>query len=171
VSSDPTVAGSSVQFLSVNATVPVVIVKDPRTRKQKKSGWYRFAVCFDTSEKACEVLRFTLNMMRAEDHIAIICVKELRIDMNQVEKQVTKICHEFGRNNFETVLLETEGQERVYQAIKRYLIEESRVDNYVDFVAVGNVGINFSSDRTEKYLGSTASAVLKAKRMNVIFLP
>ena len=42
---------------------------------------------------------------------------------------------------------------------------------YIDFVAVGNQGMNFSSKNDEKYLGSVANAVLRAKRMNCIFVP
>lgn len=85
--------------------------------------------------------------------------------------QADKICAEFGRTSHEFVLLETKDNQRVYDCIKHYLIEESNKDNYIDFVAVGNVGMNFSSSKPEKYIGSVASAVLKAKRMNVIFLP
>lgn len=112
-----------------------------------------------------------MNLMRPEDHIAVICVKEANIDFDTIEHQVSKICAEFDRTTHETVLLTPESNEKVYDVIKHYLIEESNKDNYVDFVAVGNVGMNFSSSRPEKYLGSTANAVLRAKRMNVIFLP
>jgi hypothetical protein len=46
---DPTIAGSAIQYLTVNATVPVLVMKDPRPRILKPSGLYRYGVCYDGS--------------------------------------------------------------------------------------------------------------------------
>jgi len=52
------------------------------------------------------------------------------------------------------------------------LIEQDKENgNYIDFVAVGNKGADFSSKNTVDYLGRVANSVLKAKRMNCIFVP
>lgn len=115
-------------------------------------------------------MKYTLNLLRKEDKVAIITCKEPRIDMTVVNDEVGQICAEFDREH-ETVLLEPEPQQSIYKCIQKYLIEESNKDNYVDFVAIGNAGMNFSSNRPADYLGSVASMILKAKRMNVIFCP
>lgn len=120
--SDPTVAGTAVSYLSMNASVPVIIIKDPITRSMKKSGWFRFGVCFDSSEKSLRVLRYTLGIMRPEDHIAIITCKELRIDMAAVEKTITEVCAEFNRTEHELVILTAETGATIYKTIQHYLI-------------------------------------------------
>lgn len=52
---DPTVMGTAVQYMSVWATVPIMIIKDPHTRDQRPNG-YRFAVCVDGSEQSLKAL-------------------------------------------------------------------------------------------------------------------
>jgi len=42
--------------------------------------------------------------------------------------------------------------------------------SYVNFVAVGNVAMNFAARNTEKYLGSVANAVLRMRKLNTIFV-
>ena len=46
---DVTLAGSNIQFLAINSTLPLCVVKDPRTRKVKPDGCYRYAICYDGS--------------------------------------------------------------------------------------------------------------------------
>jgi len=73
---DPTICGTTVDHLSKNASVPIVIIKDPRPRQIKTESKYRFAVCFDGSMKAATALRTVLGMMRADDNLVIITVRQ-----------------------------------------------------------------------------------------------
>jgi len=57
---DPTVAGTAVNFLAKNCPNPLIIIKDPILREDKKDCKYRFGVCFDGSPKAIKVLRTVL---------------------------------------------------------------------------------------------------------------
>jgi hypothetical protein len=54
--SDPTVLGSAVQYLSVNAVCPVLMVKKLINRADKAGGKYRWAVLSDGSEKSLKSL-------------------------------------------------------------------------------------------------------------------
>ena len=42
-------------------------------------------------------------------------------------------------------------------------------ETYVDFVALGNVGADFSILSERKFLGSVAKGVIKKSNLNVIF--
>lgn len=113
-----------------------------------------------------------MQFMRPEDHLAIIACKEEKLNVSAIQSSVDELCLPVGRSNHETVILErTDASQSIYKRIQQYLIDESNKDNYVDFVAVGNAGMNFSSNESKNYLGSVASMVLRAKRMNVIFCP
>jgi hypothetical protein len=60
--------------------------------------------------------------------------------------------------------------EPVDKVIVEYLLSCSRDDNFVDFVAVGNTGADFSSHTDKKYLGSVANGVIRASHLNVLFI-
>lgn len=79
---DPTIAGTTVKFLAENSDFPIIIVKDPRVRQIKKEGKYRFGVCFDTSDRSKNCLRQVLSMMRPDDHLVVITVKENAIKLD-----------------------------------------------------------------------------------------
>jgi len=68
------------------------------------------------------------------------------------------------------VTVEREAGQNVYKAIQHYLICESNKDNYIDFVATGNTGVNYAKNKGTT-LGSVANMIVRAKRMNVIFAP
>ena len=55
------------------------------------------------------------------------------------------------------------------KAIVKYLMEQTG-DGYVDFVAVGNNGADYSSHQSSKYLGSVANGVIRNSNLNVIFV-
>lgn len=86
--SDPTICGTTVKYLADNSTFPVIIIKDPRTRQIKKEGRYRFGVCFDTSTKSLSALRLTLSLMRPDDNLTCITVKEPNVRVETVEGTV-----------------------------------------------------------------------------------
>lgn len=43
-------------------------------------------------------------------------------------------------------------------------------DDYVDFVAVGNTGADFSAHSDKKYLGSVANGIIRNSNLNVLFI-
>ena len=53
---DPTIAGTAVNYLAKNCPNPMIIIKDPIIRENKRDNKYRFGVCFDGSAKAVKVL-------------------------------------------------------------------------------------------------------------------
>lgn len=168
--SDPTVAGTTVRFLADNASFPIVIVKDLIVRQKKSEGKYRFGVCFDTSSRSKNALRTVLAMMRPDDALTCIVVKEPAINENTVDSSINSICAEFNVSHQRIKRLERQPGESIYKCIKNYLIFESHEGNYIDFVAVGNNGANHNSN-SDTTLGSVADAVIRAQRMNVIFCP
>jgi hypothetical protein len=46
---DLTVAGTNVQYLAANSTLPILVLKDFRKRDYYKDRSYRFGVCIDGS--------------------------------------------------------------------------------------------------------------------------
>jgi hypothetical protein len=167
---DPTVCGTTVKFLAENSDFPICIIKDPRVRSIKKDGKYRFGVCYDTSDKSKSALRQVLSMMRPDDHLVCITVKEGSIKLDCVESSVASICAEFNVCHHKIQVLERSTTETVFKCIKNYLIHESNEDNYIDFVAVGNNGVNYMKNKGTT-LGSVADMVVRAPKMNVIFCP
>jgi hypothetical protein len=110
-------------------------------------------------------------MMHPDDLLAIITCKESNIKMDGILPQVNKVCDECNYKGTPVlVTVEREAGQNVYKAIQHYLIDESNKDNYVDFVAVGNTGVNYMKNKGTT-LGSVANMVVRAKRMNVIFYP
>ena len=67
-----------------------------------------------------------------------------------------------------------EANETVKDTIKRYLKAQAAEDeaNYVDFVAVGNRGLNVGNAVIgDDYLGPNARAMLSMRKLNCIFMP
>lgn len=68
------------------------------------------------------------------------------------------------------VSIEHSTSESVYTTIKDYLKAQSYgTSEYIDWICVGNIGKGFEAHRGK--LGSLANAVLRAKQMNVLFIP
>jgi len=60
----------------------------------------------------------------------------------------------------------------IKQRIKNYLKEQSEDSDYVDFVAVGNRGLNMGNAVDgDDYLGTVARAMISMRKINVIFVP
>jgi len=77
----------------------------------------------------------------------------------------------YNHTSHKHTILEREPGQSIYQCIKKFLLVLADDNNYADFVAVGNAGQNYSSKNSKDYLGSVASMVLRAKRMNCVFVP
>lgn len=53
-----------------------------------------------------------------------------------------------------------------------YLREQDQDDAYIDFVVVGNRGLNMGNAVDgDNYMGSVAMAMISMRRLNVIFCP
>jgi nucleotide-binding universal stress UspA family protein len=61
-------------------------------------------------------------------------------------------------------------KDSVPKTIAKYLMDASRDKDYIDFVAVGNQGANFSTHSTTNYLGSVANEVIRHTKLNVLFV-
>ena len=80
----------------------------------------------------------------------------------------------YNLSKVETHILDPAPDLSVYQSIKKFLKDEASditKHGYIDFVACGNVGANFNSDNDRRMLGSVANSILRARKMNVIFVP
>ena len=149
--------------------MPVVIIKDVKTRREETGKAFRFGVCYDTSRHAKKTLHQTLSMMQSHDKLMTITVKDQRIDENTLAQEVQEIAGQYGHQATVEVLERREGQS-VYQRVEEYLVEESTEENYVDFIAIGNRGINLK-DEDKAHLGSMAEVMLENRYVNVIFVP
>lgn len=109
-------------------------------------------------------------MMRPDDMLLVITVKENAIKLDTIQASAEAICAEFNYTGLQVKILEKTPSETVYKCIKNYLVAESNEDNYVDFVAVGNNGVNYAKNKGTT-LGSVAEMILRAPKMNVIFCP
>ena len=57
-------------------------------------------------------------------------------------------------------------------AIKNYLKGQAEDDQYIDFVCVGNRGLNVGNAVDgENYLGTVAQNMIAMRKLNVIFVP
>lgn len=61
-------------------------------------------------------------------------------------------------------------KENVQKTIGTYLMEASGEKDYIDFVAVGNQGANFSTHSDRHYLGSVANEVIRNTKLNCLFV-
>jgi len=87
---DETVAGTAVQYLSLNSTLPIMIVKDPRMRSEKKNHAYKYAVLYDQSKQSKKVLDIVLKLMTPQDEMWIITCKEPKINVEGIHEEVTE---------------------------------------------------------------------------------
>ena len=73
---DVTIAGSNIQYLALNSTFPLLVIKDPRLRSVKPDGCYRYAICYDGSDPCKHALKLILEMMRPTDKLVALTVKD-----------------------------------------------------------------------------------------------
>ena len=168
---DLTVAGTAIEYLSLNSQFPCLIIKDRKPRADKPDGCLRYGVCFDGSAKAKKVLELTCKLMRENDKLTTISVIEERRNTKDVLwKEIDEVARAHNITKVEKIELEPHDGKSVYQLIKHYLKYEAsdiKKHGYIDFVCVGNDGVNFSSTNPKR-LGSVANAVLRARLMNCL---
>jgi hypothetical protein len=104
---DETVAGTAIQYLSLNSKFPVLILKDFRPRSTKKDGCFRYGVCFDGSKKSKDTLDVVLALMQKRDKLVTITVREemIKEDNEEMSKYLTEKCVNAGITKFEMAFL------------------------------------------------------------------
>lgn len=119
---DPTIAGSAVQYLALNSTLPVMVIKDPRPRTIKPDNLYRYAVCYDGSDQAKFAFETVCRTMRAEDRLTTITVGEKGIEEEEVRELAKKMRDEHKHTGtYEHIMLQQEEGDAIYTCIKKFL--------------------------------------------------
>lgn len=119
---DETVCGTAVQYLSLNAKFPVLVIKDYRPRTVKPDGCLRWGVCYDGSKRAKKAFQIVLDTMKKTDKLTIISVKEIGMSSTDaVEKFIKDETAKYGITKVECSFLEHEENRSVYQIIKKHL--------------------------------------------------
>lgn len=174
---DETVLGTCVQFLSLDQRFPCLVVKDRKPRIEKPDKCLRYGVCFDGSDKSKKALDFTLSMMQKGDKLATFTIREnmqgcMTDDM--IRHHVAECAGKHGiTKNIEVHILDKESDKKVCETLEEFIhtnCSDITKHGYIDFIACGNVGMNFASRQSEKYLGSVANMCLRMRKMNTIFL-
>lgn len=168
---DPTVMGSAVQYLSVEAVTPILIVKDAFTRKDRANG-FRFCACVDGSAKSLKALNMICNIKSPGDKITVIICEQANLDTG-------KVC-DIVRYNLEESAVEDDAIVEVLSSssgnnaatiIREYLVAAADRDHYVDYIMLGNQGADFSKNDKDKYLGSVANEIICNTKINCLFMP
>lgn len=168
---DMTIAGSAVQYMALNSSLPVLVIKDPRPRTIKPDGLYRYAVCYDGSDQAKYALETACRTMGPEDRLTTITVKEKGVEEEEVRAAAQKVRDEHQhKGTYEHVMLDQEDGEPVYKCIKAFLKSQTGgTREYIDFVGCGNLGRGYATNNQK--LGSLANILLRARNMNILFVP
>jgi hypothetical protein len=108
----------------------------------------------------------------------IITVQEEIVNSKTVHADLDALAAENGVKKIEKMLLPFTKGMTVYKTIQAFLMsqaiegDDGIAHDYIDYVAVGNTGLGFDPKTHEAtYLGSVAGAILRAKRMNCLFIP
>jgi hypothetical protein len=144
---DPTIMGSAVNFMAVNAPVPVLIIKDAHTRDQKPDG-YRYAVCCDGSDQSLKALHMACKLHSKKDHISVLICEQDNIDSKLVKEEVEHDLEELNchnRGESEVKILKSQPGRKASEIIREYLLACNESNTYIDIVLVGNKGADFSS--------------------------
>lgn len=81
-----TYLGSTVKHMAMSGTMPIIIIKDLKTRREEKGKAYRFAVCVDSSRHSEKTLRTVCSLMQNKDKLMTITVLQNGISKNKVEE-------------------------------------------------------------------------------------
>lgn len=133
---DPTVMGTAVQYLSVESAGPVMIIKDPKTRKDRPDG-YTHAICTDGSRKSMEALALLCKIKHPNDKIYVIICEQENIDSTKIKENVLVDLEERECLERSTIqILKSELGKKTQDLIREHLMENKEL--YVDFIFVGN---------------------------------
>ncbi len=120
-----------------------------------------------------DVITFFTKMMIKGDHLVIIVVQDDIVNPDKIKDTVASILS--GNSDIDTkfiVLKKEKAHDTADEIIVKYLMSSASEDNYIDFVGVGNTGIDHHIHAGDKkYLGSVASGVIHKSNLNVLFYP
>lgn len=94
---DPTVLGSAVHFLGMEAAAPIAVIKVRNTRSDKADGAFRWAVCFDGAD--CSFVGFeevAKVMHKGKDIIEIVTVVKSDMNVDEIERRAKEFCRLAG---------------------------------------------------------------------------
>jgi len=81
--------------MAVNATKPVLILKDPKKRSERPNG-YLYATLVDGSKQSLNALRLAIRMLGPHDRIKCISAAQSNIDTDKVRLTVEQVLEENG---------------------------------------------------------------------------
>lgn len=168
---DPTVMGTAVSYMSVNAVCPVLILKDPIDRSTKPNLAYTHAICTDGSKQSNKALRLICDVMQPQDKIVLIICEQGNIDTKSIiHKSMEKLEQMDAHENVEVEVLKSEYGKKTSDII-RDAIQAWTDKKYIDFIYVGNKGADFSSKNEKNYLGSVTGEIIRHTKLNTYFIP
>lgn len=169
--SDPTVLGTAVQFLGVEAAAPVAIVKVRNCRQNKPEGAFKWAVCFDGADCSLAGFDQVFKIMdKNKDSLEVITVAKADMNSEQIEKMALDYCQNEGVNASFNVI-KYNAERYIYEQINDWVMEKAGKSEYVDFLCLTNNGADFGSHDEKKYLGAVASGLIRHSKQNIIFVP
>ena len=139
---DPTIMGSSVQYMAMQSPLPVMIIKDPKSRKNRPEG-FLMAVCSDGSKKSLEGLALMCKLRSPQDKIYVIICEQGNLDSGKIKDTISFDLEE--RECLQHAHIEIIKSQ--YGVKTKDLIREhitSNKDLYIDYIFVGNQGADYS---------------------------
>jgi len=70
----------------LNSVAPLIIVKNPNNRKDKKTGGYRWCVCTDGSDKCIKAFDEMVGLWRKGDTCVFLHVDDGKMKLDSIEK-------------------------------------------------------------------------------------
>ena len=114
-------------------------------------------------------------MMQKCDKLMTFTVREQNMMTDDmIRHYVGEQCAKYGvTKGVEVQILDCLPDKRVYETLEEFIhtqCSDITKHGYIDFIACGNVGMNFASRNHEKYLGNVANMCLRMRKMNTIFI-
>lgn len=167
---DPSIMGSAVTYLGLEAVCPVAIIKEKKTRSER-GGSFRWAVAFDGDENSLQGLVWAAKFMhKSVDVMEVISVVNSPSEAEKFGAKAEKFFADHGINGKFT-RIDRNGRLPIAQNIDEYLMSKTDESEYFDFIVITNHGANFASHHGAKYLGSVAEGILKKAKLNILFVP
>lgn len=163
--------GSAVQYLSIEAVTPIMIVKEVHNKKDRPNG-FRFCACVDGSAKSLKALRMICDIKSKQDKITVIICEQENLDTQKVCDTVAFDLEECGSHEDAIIeVLSSEQGKNSATIIREYLLAMADRDHYVDYIMLGNQGADYSKNDKNKYLGSVANEIICNTKINCLFIP
>lgn len=166
---DPTVMGTAVQHIALNAVCPIFIIKDLQDRSTKKDGGYTWLIGVDGSDKSFKAYHEAVKVMdKKRDTVFAVSVKTQGLNLEAAKQKCEMHFKTDGVKGSYQVIQKTDMVQTTEKRLVDYIMGEECP--YIDYVAIGNNGAHFASHNDKKYLGSVASGVLRNVKANILFV-